>query len=107
MLEALAQRGRKAGLIGVERGGKAPPAPHHVAHELGLFRPDGAKPDRLRVAIEHRGHVDEVDGVVVDNAFTLLHELLDEMTQAKFFDVDCGHGGVCPVQRTGNLNGPA
>jgi len=43
----------------------------------------------------------------VDNAFALLHELLDEMAQAKFFDVDCGHGGVCPVQRMGDLNGPA
>lgn len=91
MRQALAQNRRKADLIGIERGGKAPSAPHHVAYELGLLRPDRAKPDRMRVTVEHRGHVDEIDRLVMDDAFALLHQPLDEIAQAKFVGVDGGH----------------
>ena len=79
MPESLAQHGGKAGLVGFERGGKPSPRAHHVAHELGLLRSDRAEPHRAGIAIEHRGDVDEVDRIVVDDAFALLHELLDEM----------------------------
>jgi len=88
MLQALAQGGGKAGLIGIERGSKAAPSAHHVTDELGLFRSDRAEPDRVGIAIQHRGHVDEVDRIVMDDAFALLHKLLDEMAQTKFFSVD-------------------
>ncbi len=89
MPQALAQGGRKAGLVGIEGGGKSAPSPHHVADELGLFRSDRAEPDRTGIAIQHRGHVDQVDRIVMDDAFALLHELLDEMAQTKFFGI--GH----------------
>jgi hypothetical protein len=32
----------------------------------------------------------------MDDAFTFLHELLDEMAQTKFFGVDLGHQGAFP-----------
>jgi len=89
MLQALAQGGGKAGLIGIERGSKPAPSAHYIADELGLFRPDRAEPDRVGIAIQHRGHVDQVDRIVMDDAFALLHELLDEMAQTKFFGI--GH----------------
>ena len=40
---------------------------------------------------EHRRDVDEVDRSVVDDAFALLHQLLDEMAQAEPVAVDLGH----------------
>jgi hypothetical protein len=45
----------------------------------------------LGIAIEHRGHVDEVDRIVVHDAFAFLHELLDEAAQTEFFGVGSGH----------------
>ena len=88
MPQAFAQGGGKAGLIGIERGSKSAPSPHHVADKLRLFWPDCAEPDRAGITIQHRGYVDEVDRIVVDDAFALLHQLLDEMAQAKFFSID-------------------
>ena len=98
MAQAFAQDGGKAGLVGLERGGKAAPGAHHVADELGLLRPHRAEPDRVGIAVEHRRHVDEIDRIVVDDAFALLHELLDEVAQAKFFGVDLSH--TMPSNRT-------
>src|SRR5262245_15305648 len=92
MPQPLPQRRRKARLVGVERRGKAASRPHHVADQLGLLRTDRAEPYRIGVAIEHRGYVDEIDRLVVDRAFALLHELFDEMAQAKLLGVDVGHG---------------
>src|SRR5262245_65959351 len=101
MPQALAQRRRKARLVGVERRGKAAPRAHHVADQLGLLRTDRAEPDRIGIAIEHRGHVDEIDRLVVDRAFALLHELFDEMAQAKLLGVDVGYWyGLQLVGRT-------
>lgn len=106
MPQALAQGSGKTGLIGIERGGKSAPRPHHVADKLRLFRPDCAEPDRAGIAIQHRGHVDEVDRIVVDDAFALLHQLLDEMAQAKFFSIgheDAFQSIACSL--SGNLSG--
>src|SRR5262245_61804110 len=91
MPQALAQRRRKARLVGVEPRGKAAPRAHHVADQLGLLRTDRAEPYRIGVAIEHRGYLDEIDRLVVDRALALLHELFDEMAQAKLLGVDVGH----------------
>src|SRR6516165_3508864 len=80
--------------------------PHHVADKLRLFRPDCAEPDRAGITIQHRGYVDEVDWTVVDDAFALLHQLLDEMAQAKFFSIgheDAFQSIACSL--SGNLSG--
>jgi len=72
-----------------------------------FFRPDRAKPDRVGITIQHRGHVDEVDRIVMDDAFALLHELLDEMAQTKFFGI--GHEDAFQsIARSvpGDLSGP-
>ena len=50
----------------------------------------------LRIAIEHRCHIDEIDRRIMDDAFAFLHELLDEVAQTKFFGVDLGHQGAFP-----------
>ena len=97
--QALAQDRRKAGLVGIERGGEAASRAHHVADELGLLRADRPEPDRVGIAIEHRRHVDEIDRIVVHDAFALLHQLLDEMAQAEFFGVGRGHVRVFQSRR--------
>ena len=91
MAQAFAQGGGKAGLVRLKGGGKAAPGAHYVADELGLLRPHGTEPNGVGIAVEHRRHIDEVDRGVVDDAFALLHELLDEVAQAKFFGVDLSH----------------
>ncbi len=82
------------------------PPSEPYADELGLFRPDRAEPDRVGIAIHHRGHVDEVDRIVMDDAFALLHKLLDEMAQTKFFGIgheDAFQSIACSV--SGDLSG--
>src|SRR5438876_636259 len=72
----------------------------------GACRPDRAEPDRAGIAVQHRGHVDEVDRIVVDDAFALLHQLFDEMAQAKFFGIgheDAFQSITCSV--SDNLSG--
>ena len=94
MPESLAQRGGKAGLVGVERGGEPAARAHHVADQLGFLGSHGPEPDRAGVAVEHRGDVDQVDRIVVHDAFALLHQLLDEMAQAELLGVGLGHGAA-------------
>ena len=91
MAQALAQHGGKAGLVGFQRGCEPPPRAHHVADELGPFRSDGTKPDRVGIAIERRGDIDEINRLVVHDAFTLLRQLLDEVSQAEFFAIGLDH----------------
>src|SRR5437016_3136527 len=99
-------RRQKAGLVGIEGGGKSAPSAHHVTDQFSPFRPDRAEPDRTGIAVQHRGHVDEVDRIVVDDAFALLHQLFNEMAQAKFFGIgheDAFQSITCSV--SDNLSG--
>jgi hypothetical protein len=94
--QPLAQHLGKAAFVGVERCGKPTPRPHHVADELGPLRPDRAEPDRARIAVEHRADVDEIDRLLMHDAFALLHQLLDETAQAELLGVGLDHGQGCP-----------
>ena len=86
-------------------------AAHHVADQFGVLRADVAEPDRLRIAVEHGGDVDQIDRRVVDDALALLHQPLDEAAQAEFFGVGLGHWlfsgrplvSVCAAARYANL----
>ena len=81
----------EAGIVGVERASEPATSPHDVADQLGLLRSHRAEPDRLGVAVEHAGDVDQVDRLVVDDALPLLHQLLDEAAQTGIFGVGRGH----------------
>ena len=94
MAQALAQHRGKASLVGVERGGQAATRSHDVADELRLLRPDRAEPDRIGIAVQHRGHVDQIDRIVVHDAFALLHQFFHEVAQAEFLGVGLGHHGA-------------
>src|SRR5262245_17242099 len=101
MPQTIAQRRWKTPLVGAERRGKAVPCPQHVADQLGLLWTNCAEPYRIGVAIEYCCYIDEIDRLVVDHAFALLHELLDKMAQAKLFGVDVGHEHAFPSAARG------
>ena len=99
LAQAFPQHGGKLLLVGVERGGKPTARTHDVGDQFGLLRADIAEPHRLRIAVDHRGDVDQVDRVIVNYAFALLHQLFDEAAQAEFFGVGLGHGHGVPDRR--------
>jgi hypothetical protein len=78
---------RKPDLAYAERAGQSPSRSHDVADKLRAFRPDIAKPYRLRIAVKHPGYMSQSDRLLVDHALAHLNQILDETSQAKPIEI--------------------
>ena len=86
-LQPLLQRGEQAASHPCRARAPAVAATHRIADEL---RPLGARrgeQDGARIALEHRGHVHEIDRLVMHLAFAEVDQPLDETAEPKTFDV--------------------
>ena len=89
--QPLLQRAEQAALVGIERKRQPPTRTHDVADKLGLLRSGGLEQRCLWIAVEHRGHIDEIDRLVVHLAFAELHQPVDEIAQPEAFGIDGRH----------------
>ena len=85
------QRRQQSPLVGVERKREPPPRPHDVAGQLRLFGAGRREQDRVRIAVQHPGHVDQIDRLVVDLAFAHLDETIDEAAKPEALRVGSTH----------------
>ncbi len=91
-VEPRREGGQQTALVGVERAGEPRPRGHHIADQLGLFRPRRLEQHRAWVAVEDAAHIDQVDGRVVHLALAGIDQLVDEIAQPKALGIDRGHG---------------
>ena len=89
--EPSSDRRKQPALVGVERERQSLARSHNVADQLCFFRSDRLEPGRARVAVEHLADVDQIDRLVVDLAFTELHEALDKAAETETLGIDGRH----------------
>ncbi len=103
VVEPLRDDRKKSRFVGVERNCEAFAGAHDVADQLGLFRTHRLEPGGFRITVQHGGHVDQIDRLVVDLTFAKLHQPFDEAAQAKTFGVNSGHSRL-PGSRRGSCS---